>query len=84
MYVIYYASILHYWQLIKILVRTNHSYLRVGCHRGKCHAATPRSCQGCRGASSLPHRGAARRIEVPIRVATHLPVVLDGGAVVLT
>jgi hypothetical protein len=32
MYVIYYASMLRCWQLIRILVRTNHPCLRVGCH----------------------------------------------------
>jgi hypothetical protein len=32
MYVMYYASILRCWQLVRILVRTNHPCLRVGCH----------------------------------------------------
>jgi hypothetical protein len=32
MYAMYYASMLRYWQLVWILVRTNHPYLRVGCH----------------------------------------------------
>jgi hypothetical protein len=32
MYVMYYASMHWCWQLIKILVRTNHPCLRVGCH----------------------------------------------------
>jgi hypothetical protein len=32
MYATYYASMLRYWQLVRILVRTNHSCLRVECH----------------------------------------------------
>jgi hypothetical protein len=32
MYAMYYASMLQCWQLIRILVRTNHPCLRVGCH----------------------------------------------------
>jgi hypothetical protein len=32
MYVMYYASMLRYWQLVWILFRTNHPCLRVGCH----------------------------------------------------
>jgi hypothetical protein len=32
MYAMYYALMLRCWQLIKILVRTNHPCLRVGCH----------------------------------------------------
>jgi hypothetical protein len=32
MYAMYYASMLRCWQLIRILVRTNYPYLRVGCH----------------------------------------------------
>jgi hypothetical protein len=32
MYVMYYASMLRCWQLVRILVRTNHPYLRVGRH----------------------------------------------------
>jgi hypothetical protein len=32
MYVMYYASMLWCWQLVGILVRTNHPCLRVGCH----------------------------------------------------
>jgi hypothetical protein len=32
MYVLYYASMLQYWHLIWILVRTNHPCLGVGCH----------------------------------------------------
>jgi hypothetical protein len=32
MYAIYYVSMLWCWQLIRILVRTNHPCLRVGCH----------------------------------------------------
>jgi hypothetical protein len=34
MYVLYYASMLCCWHLIWILVRTDHPYLGVGCHRG--------------------------------------------------
>jgi hypothetical protein len=34
MYVMYYASMLWCWQLIRILVRTNHPCLRVGHHIG--------------------------------------------------
>jgi hypothetical protein len=33
MYVLYYASMLRYWHLIWILVRTDHPYLGVRCHR---------------------------------------------------
>jgi hypothetical protein len=33
MYAMYYASMLRYWQLIRILVWINHCCLRVGCHR---------------------------------------------------
>jgi hypothetical protein len=33
MYGMYYASMLRCWQLVRILVRTNHPCLRVGCHR---------------------------------------------------
>jgi hypothetical protein len=32
MYVMYYASMLRCWQLVRILVRTNHPCLRVGRH----------------------------------------------------
>jgi hypothetical protein len=32
MYVLYYASMLQCWQLVWILVRTNHPRLGVGCH----------------------------------------------------
>jgi hypothetical protein len=32
MYVMYYAPMLRCWQLIRILVKTNHPCLRVGCH----------------------------------------------------
>jgi hypothetical protein len=32
MYVLYYASMLRCWQLIWILVRTDHPCLGVGCH----------------------------------------------------
>jgi hypothetical protein len=32
MYVLYYASMLQYWQLIWILVITNYPCLGVGCH----------------------------------------------------
>jgi hypothetical protein len=32
MYAMHYASILRYWQLVRILVRTNHPYLSVGRH----------------------------------------------------
>jgi hypothetical protein len=32
MYVMYYTSMLRCWQLVRILVMTNHPYLRVGCH----------------------------------------------------
>jgi hypothetical protein len=32
MYVMYYMSMLRYWQLIRILVRTNHPCLRVRHH----------------------------------------------------
>jgi hypothetical protein len=32
MYVMYYASMLRCWQLVWILVKTNHPYLRVGRH----------------------------------------------------
>jgi hypothetical protein len=36
MYVMYCALMLQCWQLIRILVRTNHPCLRVGRHTG-CH-----------------------------------------------
>jgi hypothetical protein len=32
MYVMYYTSLLRCWQLVRILVRTDNPYLRVGCH----------------------------------------------------
>jgi hypothetical protein len=32
MYVLYYASIFRCWHLVWILVRTNYTYLGVGCH----------------------------------------------------
>jgi hypothetical protein len=32
MYAMYYASMLQCWQLVRILVRTNHPCLRVECH----------------------------------------------------
>jgi hypothetical protein len=32
MYVLYYTTMLRCWQLIWILVRTNHPCLGVGCH----------------------------------------------------
>jgi hypothetical protein len=32
MYAMYYASMLRCWQLIRILIRTNHPCLMVGCH----------------------------------------------------
>jgi hypothetical protein len=48
------------------------------------HAAIPRSHQGCRGASSLPHRGGVCRTKVPIEVAAPLPATPDGDAAVLT
>jgi hypothetical protein len=33
MYVMYYVSTVWCWQLVRILVRTSHHCLRVGCHR---------------------------------------------------
>jgi hypothetical protein len=35
MYVMYYASMLQCWQLVMILVKTNHPCLRVGRHNFK-------------------------------------------------
>jgi hypothetical protein len=32
MYVMYYALMLQCWQLVWILIKTNHTWLRVGCH----------------------------------------------------
>jgi hypothetical protein len=32
MYVMYYAPMLWCWQLVRILVKTNHPYLRIGRH----------------------------------------------------
>jgi hypothetical protein len=32
MYVMYYVTMLWCWQIVWILIRTNHPYLRVGCH----------------------------------------------------
>jgi hypothetical protein len=43
MYVMYYASMLQCWQLIRILVRTNHPCLRVGHNR----YVESRHLQGC-------------------------------------
>jgi hypothetical protein len=37
MHVMYYASMLWCWQLGRILVRTNHHRLRVGCHTHVVH-----------------------------------------------
>jgi hypothetical protein len=34
MYVLYYVSMLRCWHLIWILVKTDHPYLGVGCHKG--------------------------------------------------
>jgi hypothetical protein len=33
MHVMYYASMLWCWQLVMILIKTNHHFLRVGCQR---------------------------------------------------
>jgi hypothetical protein len=33
MYVIYYVPMLQCWQLVRILVKTNHPCLMVGCHK---------------------------------------------------
>jgi hypothetical protein len=70
MYVMYYASMLLCWQLIRILVKTNHPRLRVGCHtslpvtqnplrRGHlCHCAGAharmRGLEGHRATHALP------------------------------
>jgi hypothetical protein len=35
MYVLYYASMLRCWYIVRILVRTDHPYLGVGCHSSK-------------------------------------------------
>jgi hypothetical protein len=71
------------WQVGLELVRLDH-HAEV---RDKCHTTSPRSHQGCSGASRLPHRGGVHRIELPIEVATltavPLPLALDGDAVVL-
>jgi hypothetical protein len=32
MYVMYYMPLLWWWQLVMILIKTNHPSLRVGCH----------------------------------------------------
>jgi hypothetical protein len=32
MYMLYYASMLRCWHLVRILVRTNHPCLGMGCH----------------------------------------------------
>jgi hypothetical protein len=37
MYAMYYASMHQCWQLIGILVRTNHPCLRVGSHTDQAH-----------------------------------------------
>jgi hypothetical protein len=50
MYVMYYVSMFRCWQLIRILVKTNHPCLRVGRHRSRAslldefrsHARVPR------------------------------------------
>jgi hypothetical protein len=41
MYVLYYASMLQCWHLVWILVRTDHPYLGVGCHRGDMDMISP-------------------------------------------
>jgi hypothetical protein len=53
MYVMYYASTLRCWQLIRILVRTNHPYLRVGCHT--CSSATGERGRTSSVSSSMKH-----------------------------
>jgi hypothetical protein len=35
MYAMHYASMLQYWQLVRILVRINHPCLMVGCHNNR-------------------------------------------------
>jgi hypothetical protein len=51
MYVMYYASMLQCWQLIMILIRTNHPCLRVGCHR----LSVPGRLYRCRGLGKRRH-----------------------------
>jgi hypothetical protein len=41
MYVMYDASLLWCWQLIRILIETNDPCLRVGCHRIPFHVEVP-------------------------------------------
>jgi hypothetical protein len=41
MYAMYFASVLQYWQLVRIPVRTNHPCLRVGCHNSYCYMKIP-------------------------------------------
>jgi hypothetical protein len=48
MYAMYYASMLQCWQLIRILVRTNHPCLRVGRH------TEPRHCRLAAAAPETP------------------------------
>jgi hypothetical protein len=41
MYVMYYASMIQCWQLVMIIIRTNHPYLRVGRHISSQVKPTP-------------------------------------------
>jgi hypothetical protein len=46
MYVIYYALMLRCWQLVRILVKTNHPCLRVGHHNLKYYYSSIIECFG--------------------------------------
>jgi hypothetical protein len=46
MYVIYYALMLRCWQLVRILVKTNHPCLRVGHHSLKYYCLGIIECFG--------------------------------------
>jgi hypothetical protein len=54
----------------------------------RCEASTmqppPDLMWGCRGASSLPHRGGVHRTEDLVDIAVLLSLALDGDAVILT
>jgi hypothetical protein len=67
MYVLYYASMLRCWHLIRILVRTNHPCLGVGCHRNK----HPRSTQGAHFQSHA--WSANQRVQISQRLLINVP-----------
>jgi hypothetical protein len=68
MYVLYYASILRRWQLVWILVRTNHPFLGVGCHTPYCRVPWH-----CSGASRVLHSTGT----APQSHCSHMPRVVE-------